>query len=80
MNNVQILLNLVIGIKNPTARKMYEEANETVEKWSNLVHVAFIKISSPCVCFPCLFVSYFLLYTSESKDDVYILPFKPWYN
>lgn len=61
------------------SKPIYEEANAFVEKWSNLIYFAFVKVTFPGILVPylirALYVSYF---TTDLIEDAFQLPFIIW--
>lgn len=74
------LVDNIVGTTVPSymkeiSRKIYEETNEAVEKWSKLIQLTFVRFTMSAVFIPCFCLTYYRLYTFESNDGIYILPF-----
>lgn len=63
---------------NPTSVARYEQANTFVEKWHNIIHIAFINVTIPCITLPYFIWSYFSYFTTDIGGDAFILPFSAW--
>lgn len=64
-----------LGSHHPTSKFLYGEMTEKVEKWSKIIFVALVKITVPATMLPVFVTAVVKYLTSESKDDVYQLPF-----
>lgn len=63
------------GSHNRTSKFIYGEMTENVEKWSKIIFVALVKITVPATMLPVFVATVIKYITSESRDDVYRLPF-----
>lgn len=70
--------NFMAGLKSPTSKSIYMEANIFVEKWSSIIYVLFTKASVPIMILPLLILSYFLYFTTDLGRNAFQLPFVIW--
>lgn len=68
------------GLINPKSKEIYTKANETIEKWSEIIHLCFEKLTLPLIGPPFIFVSYFLYFTTDLGRQSFFLPFLSWYS
>lgn len=65
--------------QSQVSRKIYEEMNAFVEKWSYIIDLAFNKVSTASISVPCFVLSYFLYFATDLGQDAFILPFRVWW-
>lgn len=64
------------GSENPVAKEAYNNLNEWIEKWSEIFHFVFVKMSIPGNVMPCLTITLFAyLTTDQSKESAFRLMF-----
>lgn len=68
----------ILGIENPDSKAIYEEANKTVEKWSQAFYIAFVKVTCPLLMIPYFILCFFLYFTTDQGRDAFIRPFPYW--
>ena len=75
-NNTGVLNST--GMENPLCKVIYEKANEKIEKLSEIIYFAGVKVSPASTVVPYACVSYFLYFTSDLGEDAFIVPFPMW--
>lgn len=69
-----------IGLGNgKVSRTIYEETNTFIEKWSKVIHFAFVRVSLPFIAGPYFILSYFQYFINDLGSEAFYLPFLIWY-
>lgn len=58
---------------------MYEETNQTVEKWCKIVYIVLVKLSVPCIVLPKSIYSLIIYFITDLGPDAFELPIPVWY-
>lgn len=80
LNSIFFVHFSFLGLINPKSKEIYTKANETIEKWSEIIHLCFEKLTLPLIGPPFIFVSYFLYFTTDLGRQSFFLPFLSWYS
>lgn len=69
---LRFVIDLISGEQDPLVM-CYKEANEKIEKRSNIIRNTMTKIMIPIYCLPTIFVSYFRYHKKHSADESFHL-------
>lgn len=59
---------------------MYEEVDESIEKWSKIVYFVSVVLSPTSLILPNIILSFYIYFTTDSaKNDAFILLLSMWY-
>ena len=75
-NNIGVLNST--GMENPLCEVIYEKANEKIEKLTEFIYFAGVKVSPASTVIPYSIVSYYFYFTSDLEKDAFSLPFPMW--
>lgn len=65
---------------NPEWKFKYSNLNDKIEKWSNILYSALIKVSVPGILLPNFISSYYLYFSSDLGSEAFGLPYLFWYD
>lgn len=68
------------GMVNPDWKFKYENLNEKIEKWSNILYSVFIKVSVPGLLLPNFILSYYSYFSTDLGSEAFGLPYPFWYD
>lgn len=66
------------GQTNPTSKRIYDETNEKIEKFTKTIYFVYIRLTIPGVVLPTAIISYFNYFTTDMGNDAFRLPFPDW--
>ena len=66
------------GLKYPASKVMHEEANDFVEKLSEIICFIMIKLGVPTFILPKVIYSFFVYFTTDAGGDAFELPYPVW--
>lgn len=67
-----------LGLKDPTSKVLYTEANEKIEKRSWITYFSFIQLTLPGVMFPNFILSAVSYFTADLERNGFSLAFTMW--
>ena len=65
-------------MENPSCKDIYEKANEKIEKLTEFIYFAGVKVSPASTVIPYSIVSYYFYFTSDLEKEAFVLPFPMW--
>lgn len=68
-----------LGSKRLASKAMYDETNRQIEKWTKIIDVVVVKVTSRFAIIPQIVLCYFLYFTTDLGNDAFELPFAIWY-
>lgn len=66
------------GQANPTSKRIYDEANEIIEKCTKIMYFISVKVSWPGVVIPIAIYSFYNYFTTDLGFDAFRMPFAEW--
>lgn len=63
------------GLENPISKKIYEEANQQIEKWSKILNMLMRKVTTPCLALPKFIVSFVIYFATDLGNDAFQLQY-----
>lgn len=70
---------IISGLENPSTRAIYGKANEKANNLADWYYIVLMKITTPGCVVPSCVVTIFFYFTSDTKSEIYNLPFPVWY-
>lgn len=70
---------IIPGSKRLASKAMYDETNRQIEKWTEIIDVAVVKVTPVCGIAPKIILCYFLYFTTELGNDAFELSLAIWY-
>lgn len=68
----------IIGLIKSSSSAMYEKPNHQVERWSEVLKLALLNITTHFMIWPIAIISYFTYFTTDLGEDSFELPFYIW--
>lgn len=68
----------IIGLTIPISKKLYEEVHKKIERGTERIYFALIKITIPFVMFPSIFLSFTFYMFYDMDRDAFYLTFPMW--
>lgn len=65
-------------MKYPDSKKVFDEANETTEKWSKVITFVARNVAPLCGVLSRAAPSYFFYFTTDLGNEAFALPVKMW--
>lgn len=65
-------------VEYPASKKSFIKINHLVEKCSETIYFAVVKVSPQCVIYPKFIISYMLYFATDLGRDSFELPFPIW--
>lgn len=59
---------------DPISRCAYSEMNDTIEKWTEIVHFVMVKAAVVCGVFLTVLLPYYFYFTTDLGTDAFIMP------
>lgn len=69
---------MISGLKKAHSKAIYEDLHARMEKWTELIHLANVKVTLPCVVIPKFVMSFYVYYTTDVGGDAFQLPTYAW--
>lgn len=69
----------ISGLKYPGSKAIYDENNQQIEKWSEIIRLAAGKGTPICLILPKSLLSFFLYFATDSGRESFFLPLPMWW-
>lgn len=70
---------IIVGLSYPKSKKHFHKTNRQVEKCSEIIYFIISKVSPPVYVLPKAFFSLFIYFTTDKKQDAFMLPLPTWF-
>lgn len=70
----------ISGMEYPTPEALFQETNQLVEKWSEIMCFLATIVIPTFVCFSMVMLSFFFYFTTDLGSDAFELPVPMWYD
>lgn len=70
---------IALGLDYPESIPIYVEANERIEKCSEIIHVFAFKLTPICIIMPKVFVCMSNYFTTDLGNEALVLPLPMWF-
>lgn len=81
IESVQLMIKIqnVPGQQCPGSKAIYDEIDQQIEKWSEIIRLAAGKGTPICLILPKSLLSFFLYFATDSGSESFLLPLPMWW-
>lgn len=73
------LNHIISGFKKTASKAIYENLFAKTEKWAELIYIANVKVTLPCLTIPDFVKSFYVYFTTDVGGDAFQLPVYAWW-